>query len=152
MKKSRAATLLIGCLFTAIVFAADVPNGITTVSPSSEFQGETVEVTMTLDTGGTPSPPPRTPEKMFIGTIEGTVTGRSGADCTATFTIPGGEAIGLKMCEVYFEDQNGASPPPEFYFQKASGFEVLANASNPVVSITNRSSTVPSRGECRGCV
>ena len=130
MKRSIILFIILATAYT--VWA----EGITAVSPDTGAAGSTVSVTMSLDSGATPSVPPSevAPGSMAIGSVGGSSISRSGYDVTATFVIPVGESNGAKDCTVTFATPNG-----DVSYSLVGGFTVTGGT-EPVVgeTVTNQ--------------
>jgi hypothetical protein len=117
---------IVFCLLAPLLSVSGA--GVLTVVPNSADPGETVSVTMSIDGGATPPPPPSgvMPGSMLIGNIVGSSISRSGNDCTANFTIPAGQAAGALDCKVVFTTPNG-----DLEMSLVDGFTVNVDATAP---------------------
>ena len=113
-------------LSSAMILAARVSGqSISTVSPTSAAQGESVLVTFTLS--GNVPPADATPSSVKLGTISGTSVTRAGLySVTAQFAIPQEETVGWKDAAVVF------TPPPQvggtITLSKTSAFQVTVGS------------------------
>ena len=96
---------------------------ISTVSPTSAAQGESVLVTFTL--AGNVPPAGAPPSSVTLGTISGTsVTHTDQYIVTAQFAIPAAETIGWKDAAIVFTPPMGSS----ITLSKTAAFQVTAGS------------------------
>lgn len=128
MKKRLQGAFLVAAGLAVASFGQD----ITAVSPGSGDAGNTVIVTMTINSSAIPPVPPSDvlPTSMAIGSISGSSISRSDYDVTATFAIPAGESSGAKDCTVTFMPQGNTVT-----YVAAGGF-MVTGGTPPVVGGT----------------
>ncbi|MCP4353587.1 MAG: hypothetical protein GY795_49695 [Desulfobacterales bacterium] len=117
--------------------AVDILDGITTVSPDSAQAGETVSVTLTLDSSA--NPPSGTPDSAWLGSIEGTGISRSDDNVTASFTIPNDQACGKLDAKVVFKTTVDDTTSESNYI-KTDGFTINKGITSDIIYVNAGSS------------
>jgi len=121
MKTTRTRLLLASALLVAA--ASVYGQTISSVSPTSAAQGESVLVTFTLSGNVPPAGAP--PSSVTLGTISGTsVNHDSQYIVTAQFAIPAAEAVGWKDAAIVFTPPMGNS----ITLSKTAAFQVTVGS------------------------